>query len=187
MKISHPSFRTIVLAGLLLVLPSTMVVVLAQESCPPIIASLFPKDVSIRSGQYFPGDYGSGRGSADLPFSFENPSCVRTEYSARIDVEVNYYGGELAALIKSNESPYGSIDRDADKEQFITDATHELARANMTPEREPLGIGEIVYVEYKSECPPTGQATAAARIGPIIVPTSSSRAWPGRTTPNCRS
>ena len=44
-----------------------------QESCPPIIASLFPKNASICSGQYFPGDMSTGSGSADL--SFENPSC----------------------------------------------------------------------------------------------------------------
>ena len=170
MRISDSSLRTIVLAGSLLVLPAAAVVVLAQGSCPPIIASLFPKNASIGSGQYFPGDYSWGDGSADLSFEFQNPSCVTTNYTSRISVEVKHYGGEVAVLIKSDESPYGTLDRDVDKEQFLTDATHELARTDITPERETLGIGEIVYVEYKSECRPVGQATAAARIGPIIVP-----------------
>jgi hypothetical protein len=172
MKIAHPSFRTIVLVGSLLVLASTTAVVLAaaqtQGSCPSIIASLFPKDASIRAGQYFPGDMGMGDGSADL--SFENPSCAKQKYSAHISVAVKYYGGEMAVLIKSKESPYGTIDRDADKEQTIKDATSELAQTKITPKIEKVGIGEIVYVERKSECPPEGPAAYAARVGPMIVP-----------------
>ncbi len=51
----------------------------------------------------------------------------------------------------------------------------------MTPERETLGIGEIVYVEYKTECHPVGEATTAARVGPIIVPNIKLKgaAWSG--------
>jgi hypothetical protein len=172
MQIFHPISRTIAYATLALAF-ATMVIATAQtqeKSCPPIIASLFPKNASIIGGQYFPGDLSSGDGSAELSFSFENPACVKTEYSSRISVKVEHYGGETAILIKSDESPYGTIDRDAIKEQFIKDATVELTRTNMTPKRETLGIGEIVYVEYKTECPPVGQATAAARVGPIIVP-----------------
>lgn len=173
MRIFHPMSHTIASAALVLVLaPAAVAVVAAQtrKSCPPIIASLFPKDASIRGGQYFPGDMGMGDGSADPSFSFENPSCVKTQYSSRMSVAVKHYGGETAVLIKSANSPYGTIDRDADKEQFITNATNELAQTKMTPKREMLGIGEIVYVEYKSECRPVGPATAAARVGPIIVP-----------------
>jgi hypothetical protein len=170
MMIYRLSFRTIVLAGSLLVLTPTTVVVLAQQSYPLIIASLFPKNASISDGQYFPGDSGMGRGSADLPFSFEDPSCVKTNYSSCIGLEVSFFGGEAAALIKSKESPFGPIDRDVDKERFITDATNELARTDLAPKRETLGIGEIVYVEFESMCPPVGQATAAARLGPTIVP-----------------
>lgn len=180
MKISHPSLRTIVLGGSLLVLPSTTVVVLAQGSCPPIIASLFPQGASLCTGQYFPGDMSMGDGSADV--SFENPACVRAKYSARISVKVTNYGGESAVLIKSAESPYGTIDRDAIREQFIVDATNELARTRMTPpQRARLGIGEIVYVESRSECPPEGPATAAARVGPMIVPVVKLKgvAWAG--------
>ncbi len=175
MRIFHPMSRTIACAALALVFATAAIAVVVaaqtqEKSCPTIIASLFPKNASIRGGQYFPGDLGQGDGSAELTFSFENPSCVKKQYSARISVAVKHYGGETAVLIKSAESPYGTIDRDADKEQFIKDATSELAQTKMTPKREMLGIGEIVYVEYKTECQPVGQATAAARVGPIIVP-----------------
>lgn len=169
MRISHRSFRPVILAASLSVLPSTLLV-LAQGSCPPIIASLLPKNATARTGRYVPGDMGMGDGSAALSFSFENPSCVKTEYSAKIGVAVKYFGGEMTMLIKSAESPYGSIDRDADKEQFVTNATSELARTRLTPTRETLGIGEIVYVEYETSCAPVGPATAAARIGPTVVP-----------------
>jgi hypothetical protein len=172
MQIFHPMFRTIAYAALALVFTTTAIAnaQTPNKSCPPLIASLFPKNASILGGQYAPGDYSWGDGSADLSFSFENPSCVKKEYSSRIMVAVKHYGGEMAILIKSDESPFGTIDRDAIKKQFIEDAMAELARTNMTPKRETLGIGEIVYVEYKSECIPVGQATAAARVGPIIVP-----------------
>lgn len=172
MKSFHPTSRTISYAMMAFVFATTAIATAQnqEKSCPSIIASLFPKNASILGGQYFPGDYGSGDGSADLSFSFENPSCVKTEYSSRISVAVKHYGGEMTILIKSEESPYGTIDRDAIKEQFINDATNELARTNMTPERETLGIGEIVYVEYKTACHPVGEATTAARVGPIIVP-----------------
>ncbi len=172
MRIVRPMSHTITCAALTLVIATAATVAAAQtrKSCPPIIASLFPKNASIRDGQFFPGDMASGDGSADLTFSFENPACVTTQYSVRMSVAVKHYGGETAILIKSAESPYGTIDRDADKKQFITDATNELAQTKLTPEREKLGIGEIVYVEYKSECHPVGEATAAARLGPMIVP-----------------
>ena len=164
--------RTITYTVLTLVFATTAITAAQtqEKSCPPIIASLFPKNASILGGQYFPGDYSWGDGSADLSFSFENPACVKTKYSSRLSVAVKHYGGEMAILIKSEESPYGTIDRDAIKEQFIKDATEELPRTNMTPKRETLEIGEIVYIEYKTECPPFGQATTAARVGPIIVP-----------------
>ncbi len=179
MKISHPSSRTIALAGSLLVLSSTAALVLAQGSVPPIIASLFPRGASIRDGYYRPGDAGMGNGSADV--SYDNPTCPRSRFSARIKVEVKHYGGETAILIKSAESPYGTIDRDTVQARFMTDATNELAQTRLTPKRERVGIGEIVYVERMSECPPEGPATMAARVGPMIVPNVKLRgmAWAG--------
>ncbi len=168
MKLSHPSSRTIALAASLLALSSTAVLVLAQGTCPPIIASLFPRGASPRDGYYRPGDAGMGNGSADL--SYDNPTCPRSRFSARIRLEVKHYGGETAILIKSAESPYGSIDRDTVQARYMTDATNELAQTRLTPKRERVGIGEIVYVERMSECPPEGPAQYAARVGQMIVP-----------------
>ncbi len=174
MKIARPLFRMVVPAGLLLVLAvaSTTIIVpaaaRAQGSCPPILASLFPKNASVRDGNYRPGDMGMGKGSADV--SFDDPICPKQPFSARVTVEVKYYGGEMAILIKSAESPYGSIDWAAMAERTMTDATSELQQTRLTPKREKLGIGQIVYVERKTECPPEGPATTAARVGAMIVP-----------------
>jgi len=143
-----------------------------QGSCPSIIASLFPKNASICSGQYFPGDMGRGNGSADLSFANPSypPSCPKAKYSARISVEVTYYGGEAAILIKSEESPYGTIDRDAIQEEAIQSAAGWFVQttSQATPKREKLGIGEIAYVEYMSECPSEEQVMAD--IGKMNVP-----------------
>ncbi len=179
MNVSHPSSRTIALAASFLVLSSTPVLVLAQGTVPPIIASLFPKGASIRDGLYRPGDMGAGNGSAEV--SYDNPSCARARYSARIRLEVKHYGGEAAILIKSAESPYGTVDRDAVKAQYMTDATGELAQTRITPHRDTVGIGEIVWVERKTECPPEGPATEAARVGRMIVPEVKLKgaAWAG--------
>ncbi len=181
MKVAHSSFLMIVLVGSLLVLASTAAVVIAaaqtQGSCPPIIASLFPKNATIVSGMYMPGDMGQGNGSADV--SFENPSCAKQGFTARISIEVKHYGGETAILIKSAESPYGSIDRDADKALTMQNAMGELAQTRLTPKAEKLGIGEIAYVERMTECPPEGPAQYAARVGAMIVPNVKLRgvAW----------
>ncbi len=179
MKTCHPSSRTIALAVPLLLLSSAAVLVVAQGNCPPIIASLFPKGASNLNGQYRPGDMGMGNGSADL--SYDNPTCPKVRFSARIRLEVKYYGGETAILIKSAESPYGSIDRDTVEERFMTSAMSELAQIRLTPKREKVGIGQIVYAERMTECPPEGPATAAARVGRMIVPDVKLRgmAWAG--------
>lgn len=183
MRIFHPMSRTIACAALALVFATAASAVVAaaqtQGSCPPIIASLFPKNASVIGGRYMSAEgYGSGNGSADLSFSFENPLCVKTEYSYRITVTVTHYGGEMAILIKSAESPYGTIDRDVIQKEFITSATNELARTNITPKRETLGIGEIVYVEYKISCPPVEEGI---EIGPLVVPEVNLKgvAWSG--------
>ncbi len=187
MRIFRPMSHTIAGAALALVFATAALAVdvaaQTKKSCPPIIASLFPKNASNPSGQYFPGDMSSGNGSADLTYSFENPACVKAQYSVRISVAVKHYGGETAVLIKSADSPYGTIDRDADKEQFLTSATSEFAQIRMTSKREKLGIGEIVYVEYKTECHPVEEATTAARVGPMIVPNVKLKgvAWAGNS------
>ena len=164
MRITGNSFRMIARTGLVLILASGAIAVVAaaqtQESCPPIIASLLPKNGSIRGGQYFAGDMGQGSGSADIPY--ENPCITDTKYPARISIAVTYYGGELVEIFK--------MQGDAAVEQALKNATSVLARTKITPKREKLGSGEIVYVEYRSACPPEGPATYAARVGEMIVP-----------------
>jgi hypothetical protein len=119
----------------------------------------------------------SGRGSADL--SFDNPTCPKQKFSARISIAVTHYGGEMAILIKSEESPYGTIDREAIIAQAIKDATSEVEQRRLTPKIEKLGIGEVVYGEYMSECPPEEQVMAD--VGKMIVPNVMLRgmAWAG--------
>jgi hypothetical protein len=184
MRVFHPLSRTIACVALVLVFASGAIAVLAaaqaQGSCPPIIASLFPKNATIRGGHYFPGDMGQGDGTAEL--TLDDPICPKQRFSVRISVAVKHYGGEMAVLIKSAESPYGSIDRDADKALAVQNATRELAQTKLTPKIEKLGTGEIVYVERMSECPPEGPAQYAARVGPMIVPNVKLRgvAWTGK-------
>lgn len=125
--------------------------------CPPIIASLLPRSGSIRGGAYnASGPMGLGSGAADLPF--DHP-CVRSEkFPARITVAVTYYGGDLAQLLEM-QGP-------AANEQTLQNATDELKRSKRTPRREKMAGGEIVYVEYTTECPAegaTGNIPAPAR------------------------
>jgi hypothetical protein len=117
--------------------------------CPPIIASLLPKSGSIRGGAYnASGPMGLGSGAADLPF--EHP-CVKSEkFPARITVAVTYYGGDLAQLLE--------LQGPAANEQTLQNATDEMKRAKRTPRREKMAGGEIVYVEYTTECPAEGAA-----------------------------
>jgi hypothetical protein len=102
------------------------------------------------------------------------------KFVSRITLEVKHYGGETAILIKSEESPFGTIDRDTIQARFMTDATNELIQTRHTPHRERVGSGEFVYVEYKSECPPERNEYAAG-VGPMIVPNVKLRgvAWAG--------
>jgi hypothetical protein len=108
MRFFHPMSRTVACAALALVFATAAIAVVAaaqtQGSCPPSIASILPKHGSIRGGQYFPGDMGQGSGSADL--SFENPSCVKQKYSARISIAVKHYGARR--LCSSNQKDHHS-------------------------------------------------------------------------------
>jgi hypothetical protein len=121
----------------------------ATPSCPAIIASLLPKNGSIRAGSYnASGPMGMGSGAADLPF--EHP-CIKSEkFPARISVAVTYYGGEMAQMIEM-QGP-------AANEQTLQNATSELKRSKRIPRREKLPGGEIVYIDYTTECPAEGAA-----------------------------
>jgi len=171
MRIIRPMSRTIVCAALSLVFATAVIVVAAaaqtQGSCPPIIASLLPKNGVVRGGQYqnFEGGMGIGSGSADIPFEHR---CIKSiKYPASISIKVTYYGGEMVAVFK--------MQGDAPNERFINDefrgleVEKETLRPAMSePKREKLAGGEIVYAEYMSECPP--EKDVMADVGEMIVP-----------------
>jgi hypothetical protein len=90
-----------------LVLASAAIVALAtitsaaqkSQSCPAIIASLLPKNGSIRGGDYnASGPMGLGSGSADLPF--DHPCIKSDKYPARVSVAVTYYNGNTIYIDK---------------------------------------------------------------------------------------
>jgi len=161
MRIHPLPSHTIGRAGLGLALFASAIAALAaipstaqtKGSCPDIIASLLPKNGSIRGGQYTAGPMGMGGGSADLPF--EHPCTKSEKFPARVSVAVTYYGGEMAELLK--------MQGDAANQQTLESAMGELRKGQRSPVREKLGGGEIVYVTFETECQPetidTGKQT----------------------------
>lgn len=125
-----------------------------KGSCPEIIASLLPKNGSLRGGAYnASGPMGLGSGSADLPF--EHPCVQTTKFPARITIAVTYYAAEMAQLLQ--------MQGDAVNQQTLEDAMRGLKKDQRSPIREMLGGGEVVYVAYETECQPetinTGKQT----------------------------
>jgi hypothetical protein len=120
-----------------------------SPSCPQVIASLLPKNGSIRGGNYkASGPMGLGSGDADLPFAHP---CLKSEkYPARICIAVTCYGGEMAELLEMQGA--------SANEQTLQGAMDNLKRGKRVPRREKLAGGEIVYVDYTTECPAEGVA-----------------------------
>jgi hypothetical protein len=55
----------------------------------------------------------------------------------------------------------------AANEQELQSAMEELKRPKRTPKREKLGGGEVVYIDYLTECPPQGaEGTPGAKPAP---------------------
>jgi hypothetical protein len=167
MRITLPMLRTIARIWICLVLASAAIVApgaitaVAQKSalCPPIIASLLPKNSSIRGGQYnASGPMGIGSGAADLPF--DHP-CIKSEkYPARVSIAITYYSSEMAEILK--------MQGDAANEQTLMNAMDEFKRSKRTPRREKLPGGEIVYVDFTTECPAEGAAGTGTASRPPI-------------------
>lgn len=174
MRIFHRICRTIGCAFLLFISAMAAIAVDAaaqtQNTCPPIIASILPKNASGHTGEYFKGGEGgdimiTGRGSADIPFEHR---CIKsTKFPAHVSIKVTYFGGELVEVFKWQG--------EAAAEQFMYDAAQELEQNRNTllpgmseTKREKLAGGEIVYFEYLSECPP--EKEEMAEIGEMIVP-----------------
>jgi hypothetical protein len=161
------AYRKFARVGACLVLASAALAALAVEvpavekgpSCPAIIASLLPKHGAIRAGSYnASGAMGMGSGAADLPF--DHP-CIKSEkFPARVSLAVTYYGGEMAQMLEM-QGP-------AANEQTLQNATAELKRSKRTPKHEKLTGGEIVYVDYTTECPAEGAAGTETVARPPI-------------------
>jgi hypothetical protein len=130
-----------------------------SPSCPAVIASLLPKNGSVRGGDYnASGPMGLGSGSADLPF--DHP-CIKSEkYPARISVAVTYYSSEMAEILK--------MQGDAANEQTLQNAMADFKRSKRVARREKLAGGEIVYVDFTTECPAEGAAGAGTVDRPPI-------------------
>ena len=174
MRISDPMSRTIALAALPLLIATAVIAVVAaaqtQESCPPIIASLLPKNGSVRDGQYVKSGEGGdfvirGSGSADIPF--EHRCITSSKFPARVSIKVDYYGGEMVLLFEMQGSePNQEIINGAMRE--FEQAKRTLNNAMSEPRREKLAGGEIVYTEYMSECP--SKEEVMADIGEMALP-----------------
>lgn len=174
MRIVHPVSRTIACAALLFVFATAVIAVVAaaqtQDTCPPIIALILPKNASGREGQYIKGGEGGdfmiqGSGSADIPFEHR---CLKgVKFPARVTIKVDYYAGEMVFLFE--------MQGDAPNEEIISSAIRELEQHKRTlnstlsePKREKLAGGEIAYAEYMSECP--SKEEVMADIGEMALP-----------------
>jgi hypothetical protein len=150
-------FPTIARIGMCFILASAAIVAVAtitsaaqkSQSCPAVIASLLPKNGSIRGGDYnASGPMGLGSGSADLPF--DHP-CIKSEkFPARVSIAITYYGGEMVEILK--------MQGDAANEQTLQNAIDDFKRSKRAPKREKMAGGEIVYIDYTTECPAEGAA-----------------------------
>jgi hypothetical protein len=167
MNASRAALRCVSRTGVSVVLVSWTLLTIAaipsarqsRGTCPPVIASLFPKNASIRGGSYtMAGPMGQGEGAADLPF--EHPCVTSTRYPARVSVAITYYGGEMAEILK--------MQGDAADQQTIQNATSELERSRNRVKTETLAGGQIVYYDYTSECPAEGAAGRGSSNRPPI-------------------
>jgi hypothetical protein len=129
----------------------------SKGSCPEVIASLLPKNGSLRGGAYnASGPMGMGNGAADLPF--DHPCRKSEKFPARISVAVTYYGGEMAEMLK--------MQGDAVNQQTLESAMSGFKNGPTSPRREKLGGGEIVYLSYETECQPETINTGTQRQYP---------------------
>jgi hypothetical protein len=154
MRTSRTSLISIVLIVAALAAAPAPAPAQTKGSCPEIIASLLPKNGSLRGGAYnAAGPMGMGNGSADLPF--DHPCRKSEKFPARISVAVTYYGGEMAEMLK--------MQGDAVNQQTLENAMSGFKNGPTPPRREKLDGGEIVYLAYETECQPetinTGKQT----------------------------
>ncbi len=127
-----------------------------RPPCPPLIASLMPKNAVKVTGQYnAAGFIGLGAAAADLPFS--HPCIQTTKYPGRITFDVKHYSGEGLELFRMQiDAEEGQ--RLANRKEEL-DKEHDKMRRSMKdpsllrPVRtEPVTGGTLLYLEFFSDC-----------------------------------
>lgn len=133
-----------------------------QSSCPPVIASLLPKNASRCEGVFIPGEAGGmGKGSADIRFEHR---CIEPNSNnpARLRFDFRYVTGELVELFMMAGTE--------EDERDILGAVETLGSIpGLSAESEKLAGGGIAYAEYMSNCPYKGPARMAA-VGELELP-----------------
>jgi hypothetical protein len=138
-----------------------------KPQCPPLIASLMPKNAVKVSCQYnAAGFVGLGWAAADLPFN--HPCIQSTKYPGRISFDVKHYSGEGLELFRMQinaeeqqrfDNRKQELDKEHDKMQRAM-KDQSLLRSVKT-DRVPGGI--LLYLEYFIDC-----SEGVKRVKPYI-------------------
>jgi hypothetical protein len=127
-----------------------------RPQCPPLIASLMPKNAAKVTCQYnAAGFVGLGWAAADLPFS--HPCIQTTKYPGRITFDVKHYSGEGLELFRMQiDAEEGQ--RLANRKEEL-DKEHDKMRRSMKdpsllrPVRtESVPGGTLLYLEHFIDC-----------------------------------
>jgi hypothetical protein len=127
-----------------------------RPDCPPLIASLMPKNAAKVTCQYSAAGFvGLGFAAADLPFT--HPCIQDTRYPARITFDIKHYSGEGLALFR--------MQIDAEEQQRLTDRKkefdkeHDQMRASLKDPgllrpvmTEKVPGGTLLYFEFFVDC-----------------------------------
>jgi hypothetical protein len=158
------------LAGWALVACATSAAVLfpqVRPQCPPLIASLMPKNAVKVSCQYnAAGFIGLGAAAADLPFN--HPCIQTTKYPGRITFDLKHYSGEGLELFR--------MQIDAEEQQRLAnrkdelDKEHDRMRRSMKDlsllrpvKTDKVPGGTLLYFEHFSDC-----SLGVKRVKPYI-------------------
>jgi hypothetical protein len=127
----------------------------SASSCPPVLASLMPKNAVKVAGQYnSAGMIGMGFAAGNLPF--EHPCLAGDKYPGHISVEVQHYSGEGVTLFK--------MQIDAVEKQGLQNEKEEMERRRPRPgnnasldkvsdlKEEKVPGGTLLYYDYYTDC-----------------------------------
>lgn len=127
-----------------------------KPQCPPLIASLMPKNAVKVTCQYnAAGFIGLGAAAADLPFS--HPCIQTTKYPGRITFDIKHYSGEGLELFRMQIGAEEQQRLDNRKQEL--DKEHDKMQRSMKepsllrPVRtEPVPGGTLLYFEFFIDC-----------------------------------